>query len=69
MYVVVWRRNVVAGYLHDVRTSGRHDLGAIALVVGWGDGGHRVGRGRDIRMRGRRGREEGRVHLSGICAD
>ena len=69
MYVLVWQRNIVAGHLRDVRTSGRHDLGAFALVVGRGDRGHRVDGGRDVRMRGRRGGEEGWVHLSGICAD
>ena len=33
MRVVVWGRDVVTRYLHDIRAGGRHDLGGIALVT------------------------------------
>ena len=51
---VVWWGDVVARYLHGVGPRGRDDLGAVTLVVGWGNGGHRIGRGGNVRMgRGR----------------
>ena len=48
MDMVIWGRDVVARYLHDVRAGRRHDLGGIALVVGGSDWGHRVGRGWNV---------------------
>ena len=41
---MVWWRNVVARRSHRVGPGGRDYLGAIALVVWRGNGGHQVGR-------------------------
>ena len=52
MYVVVWRRDVVAGYLHDVGPSGGDDLGVVTtLIVGGSDRRHGVCGGGDVGMR------------------
>ena len=64
--MVAWWRYVVVRYLHHVRPSGRGDLVAIALVVGWGDGGPGVGRGGDVRMRRGRNGKLGRVGWCGV---
>jgi hypothetical protein len=66
MHIVVWRRDVVARYLHDVRAGGRHDLGGVALVVGGSDRGHRVGRGWNVGMCRRRSGKLGRLRLGGM---
>ena len=66
VYVVVRWRDVVARYMHGVGPSGRDDLGAVTLVVGRSDGRHRVGRGRDIRMRRGRGGELRGIRWCGV---
>lgn len=69
MHMVVRGGDVVARYLHDVRAGGRHDLGGIALVVGGSDWGHRVGRGRNVRVcRGRSGKLR-RLLVGGVRVD
>jgi hypothetical protein len=60
MDVVVWRGDVVAQDVYRIGPGGRDGLRAVALVVGWRNGRHRIGRGGDIRVgRGRSRKLEG----------
>jgi len=42
VYVVVWRGDAIARYLHRVRPGGGDDLCAVTLVIGQGDRRHRM---------------------------
>jgi hypothetical protein len=45
MNVVVWRGDVVAQDVYRIGTGGQDNLRTVALVVGWRDGRHQIGRG------------------------
>jgi hypothetical protein len=49
-YFRAWTQwgDVVTWYLHCAGPGGKGDLCAAALVVGWGNRGHGVGRGGNI---------------------
>ena len=61
--------DIVARYLHDTRAGRRHDLGGIALVVGEGGWGRRVGSGWNVRGCGGRSGKLRRLRVGQVWVD